>query len=63
MYVCMCVCVYVCVCVVCMYIYVYMCVYRNMKPAASEPHRNSKYFTTAAVEHISHCNFFNFDIC
>ena len=51
---------YVCVCVC---IYIYMCVYRNMKPAASKPHRNSKYCTNAAVEHIFHCNFFNFDIC
>ena len=51
---------HVCMCV-CMYIYV--CVYRNMKPAASKPHRNSKYCTNAAVEHIFHCNFFNFDIC
>ena len=29
-----------------------------MKPAASKPHRNSKYCTNAAVEHIFHCNFF-----
>ena len=35
-----------------------------MKPAASKPHRNSKYCTNAAVEHTFHCNFFfYFDIC
>ena len=63
MYVCMYVCMYACMCVcmyVYIYIYVYMCVYRNMKPAASKPHRNSKYCTNAAVEHTFHCNFFSF---
>ena len=53
--------VYICVCIyiyIYIYICIYMCVYRNMKPAASKPHRNSKYCTNAAVEHIFHCNFF-----